>query len=79
MRPKHRDQIPALASNVAERAVLDCTEEPRERANVPTGGLRAICGYHYRRIISGRLHGWHPKCVQRTPAERLPSAPRPSY
>ena len=61
MRSKHRDQIPALASDGAECAVLDCGGEPRAKANAPTGGLRAICSYHYRRVISGRLHGWHPK------------------
>ena len=61
MRSKHLDQIPALVGDGAECAVLDCTGEPRVEVNAPTGRLRAICGYHYRRVISGRLYGWHPR------------------
>ena len=61
MSPEHPDQILAAARDEAECAVMDCTSSPTTRANDPLGALRAICGYHYRRIISGRLHGWHPR------------------
>ena len=67
MRPERRDQIPAVVGNGAECAVMDCTGRPSAKANDPVGVLRAICGYHYHRIISGRLHGWHPK-LRRAPS-----------
>ena len=60
MQSEHRDQIPVSDHNT-ECAVLDCPAKPTTKANDPRGHLRSICRYHYRRIISGRLHGWHPK------------------
>ena len=60
MQPEHRDQIPAAVGGV-ECAVMDCPDKPTKKASNPRGGLSAICGYHHRRIISGRMHGWHPR------------------
>ena len=60
MKSDRRDQIPAAAGGV-ECAVMDCPDKPTKKANNPRGSLSGICGYHYRRIISGRMHGWHPK------------------
>ena len=60
MHHHHHDQIQP-AAYPGECAVMHCPNKPSTRANDPSGGPRAICRYHYRRIIAGRLCGWFPR------------------